>query len=158
MRHPCAQGGPTKAPQPSLPGVPSSMPAVQGATLHGGWDIPGAGGGACVQQGAQCRVPQGVLGQTTGQTLGSGETVLSYGDPQNCKAHPLELLVRQHAAQIRVPHPGPRGVVVESRLGRGCWKVRSRKVSPRRRWLLGESVQRRRYSCGQRPCRVMCVG
>ena len=49
------------------------MPAEQGATLHGGWDIPGAGGGACGQQGAQCRVPQGVLGQTTGQIWALGK-------------------------------------------------------------------------------------
>ena len=65
------------------------MPAEQGAILHGGWDIPGAGGGACGQQGVQCRVPQGVLGQTTWQTLGDGETVFPYGDPRNCEAHPL---------------------------------------------------------------------
>ena len=109
-------------------------------------------------RGRSAESHKGFWARQQGKHWALGELFLPYGDPQNCEAHPLELLVRRHAAQIRVPHPGPRGVVVESRLGRGCWKARSRKVSPRRRWLLGESVQRRRYSCGQRPRRVTCVG
>lgn len=157
MRAALCPGRAYEAPQPSLPGVPSAMPAAHGATLHGGWDIPGAGGGARGQHGAQCRVPEGLLSRTTGKTLRALGTVLSYGDPRDCETHALELLARPHAVQIRVLHPGPCVAVVESGSGRGCWKVRGRKVSPRRRRLLGECVQRRRHSWGQRPLRVTCA-
>lgn len=107
--------------------------------------------------GGAVQSPRGGSGSDNREnTQGPGKTVLSYGDPWNCEAHPLKLLVRPHAVQILVLHPGPCGVLVESGSGRGCCKVRSRKMSPRRRRLLGECIQRR-YSCGQRPHRVTCV-
>ena len=42
-------------------------------------------------------------------------------------------------------------------VGERLLEAENQKVSLRRGWILGASVQRRRQSCGQRLCRVTCV-
>ena len=157
MRAALCPGRTYKGPSAVSPGGAISNACSTWRHSAWGWDIPGAGGGARGQQGAQQSPRGGSEPDNRENTQGAGKTVLSYGDPRNCETHALELLVRTHAVQIRVLHPGPCVAVVESGPGRGCRKVRGRKVSPRRRWLLGECVQRRRHSWGQRPRRVTCV-
>lgn len=130
--------------------------------LHEGWGIPGTEGGARGQQGHSAESQTGCWARQRGNHSGlqdPGQTVPPDGNPRPCEAPLQELLVLlpHHEVQIWVPLPGPCGILVESGSGRGCWKVRSQKVSPRRRWLLGESVLRTRPNCGQRPHRVTCA-
>lgn len=84
-------------------------------------------------------------------TEGAGKTVLPEGELIPVRPVALEPLVGPHAVPIRVPPPRPRGLLAKVPSRRGCWKVRGREVSPRRRWLLRESVWRTRNSCGPGP-------